>query len=211
LLTYDVINDKLTHLSSLSKVIHLNILAGEHKTGDFPSINPQTCVPTLVDGDFVLWESKAILVYLAEKQSMLFRSSLFPKCPKTRGLVMQRLFFDSNDFYSHISQIIESSFTPHPSFTRQSKDKLEKALDIMENFLDGNIYFAGKHLTLADFVFCGSISMLTCLGFDIKNYEKVSVWFEQMKELKGFDQCLSGAQEMAKIVCGNMTNTFDDV
>lgn len=189
----------------------LNILAGEHKSDDFRNLNPQTCVPTLVDGDYVLWESKAILVYLAEKQSMLFRSSKFPKCPKTRGIVMQRLLFDSNDFYPHIAAIIESSFTPEPCFTRQSKEKLEKALNVMETFLDGNTYFAGKHLTLADFAFCASISTLTCLGFDITNYERVNAWFEQMKELKGFDQCLAGAQEMGRIVCKNMTNTFDDL
>lgn len=186
-------------------------MAGEHKTGDLPSINPQTCVPTIVDGDYMLWESKAILVYLAEKQSILFKSSLFPKCPRTRGIVMQRLFFDSNDFYAHISAIIESSFLPEPQFTRESKVKLEKALDVMESFLENKIYFAGKHLSLADFAFCASIATLTCLGFDISKYEKISAWFEQMKELKGFDQCLAGAQEMGNIVKRNMKNSFNDL
>lgn len=124
---------------------------------------------------------------------------------------MQRLFFDSNSFYSHISEIIESAFRPDPHFTQESKVKLEQALNVMESFLEGRIYFAGKHLTLADFTFCASVAMLTCLGFDIEKYEKVSAWFEQMKELKGFDQCLAGAQEMGRIVTGNMRNSFDDL
>lgn len=49
------------------QVITLNILANEHKSGEFPKVNPRMCVPTIVDGEFMLWESKAILIYLAQK------------------------------------------------------------------------------------------------------------------------------------------------
>lgn len=57
------------------QVITLNILANEHKSGEFPKINPQTCVPTILDGDFMLWESKAILIYLATKSCGPFKGS----------------------------------------------------------------------------------------------------------------------------------------
>lgn len=192
------------------QVIKLNILAGEHKTGEFPKINPQTCVPTIVDGDFMLWESKAILIYLAGKSCGPFKGSLYPKCPTTRGLIVQRLLFDSTDFYPNIVNIINLAFGPEPVLTKQHVEKLEKALAVMETFLDGHDFFVGNQLTIADFPFCAAIATLTNFDFDISGFPKVAAWYERMKEMKGYDQCLSGAQEMGAIVKGALKNTFDD-
>ena len=49
------------------KLTTVDLFAGEQKKPDFVAINPAHCIPTLKDGDFVVWESRAIMQYLMNK------------------------------------------------------------------------------------------------------------------------------------------------
>ena len=60
-------------------------------------MNPHQNVPTLVDGDFVLNESRAIIAYLANAYGS--KSNVYPADPKIRGVVDQRLYWDMGTFF----------------------------------------------------------------------------------------------------------------
>lgn len=65
-------------------------------------------MPTIVDGDFIMWESRAIAVYLLE--SKVPDSPLYPKDVKKRALVNQRLYFDAGTLYKRIRDICVINF-----------------------------------------------------------------------------------------------------
>lgn len=69
-------------------------------------INPQHTVPTLVDNGFVLTESRAIILYLAEKYAP--GNSLYPTDVKQRALINQRLQFDVGTFYQRLRTLCVS-------------------------------------------------------------------------------------------------------
>lgn len=82
----------------------MNLFEKEQLKDHFVKINPQHCVPTLVDDGFVLWESRAIAAYLVEKTHPEGHS-LYPSCPKKRAIINQRLHFDCATFYTRVRAI----------------------------------------------------------------------------------------------------------
>lgn len=96
----------------------LNLAAGEQNDPEFLKLNPLHKVPVLVDGDFVLTESRAILAYLLNKFNS--GSDLYPSDPKARGLVDQRLYYDATVVFESCVQIIVSNARPHSRATNSS-------------------------------------------------------------------------------------------
>jgi len=66
----------INHLQIDVEVEYLDLSQGDHKTPSYVALNPNGMVPTLVDGDLKLWESNAIIQYLADKAG---DDVLFPK------------------------------------------------------------------------------------------------------------------------------------
>ncbi|KAM7359481.1 uncharacterized protein ACRADG_013004 [Cochliomyia hominivorax] len=176
---------------------YLNLQAGEHLKPEFVKINPQHTIPTLVDGDFVLWESRAILVYLVEKYAKT--DSLFPKCPKKQAIINQRLYFDMGTLYkSFADYYYPQLFAKAPADPEMFK-KMEAAFDFLNTFLEGHEYAAGDTLTVADFALLATVSTFEVANFDFSKYPNVAKWYANAKKVTpGFDENWQGCLEFKK-------------
>ncbi|KAJ8949005.1 hypothetical protein NQ314_008306 [Rhamnusium bicolor] len=81
----------------------IDLFKNEQLKEDFIKVNPQHTVPTLVDGDLSIWDSHAIAAYLATAYGK--DDSLYPKDPKRRAVIDQRLNFDCGTLYPRIRAI----------------------------------------------------------------------------------------------------------
>ncbi|KYQ57880.1 Glutathione S-transferase 1-1 [Trachymyrmex zeteki] len=159
------------------KKVDLSI--GEHLKPEFIKMNPQHTVPTLDDNGLYLGESRAIMIYLANQYGK--KDSLYPKDPKKRALVDQRLFFDLGTLYKsfsdHYYPIMLAGATPQQA----TYDKMNEALTFLDKFLEGENYVAGKTLTLADLALVVTVSNFKLMDYDLSKYSNILRWYAKIK------------------------------
>lgn len=149
----------------------LNIGAQENKTPEFTKINPEQTVPVIVDGDFILNESRAICVYLVEKYGK--NDSLYPKDLKTRAVINQRLYFDMGSlFKQYVDHYYAKWFSKE--MNPENLKKLEGSVAILDKFLEPTGFVAGtQSMTIADLVLFASVSTFEAVNFDFSPFPNV--------------------------------------
>nr|QLI62203.1 glutathione S-transferase 7 [Streltzoviella insularis] len=176
------VRQALAQLEIPFQQIDVNYGAGEHMTEEYALMNPQKEIPVLDDDGFYLSESNAILQYICDKYKP--ESPLYPKDPKVRAIVNQRLCFNLSSYYANIS-----AYTMAPIFfdyerTPLGLKKVNIALDVFNTYLErlGTKYAAADHLTIADFPLINSTMTLEAIGFDFSKYAKIHKWYDDFKK-----------------------------
>jgi glutathione S-transferase len=146
----------------------------ETESAEYLAINPMGKVPSLEDGDFSLWESNAILAYLA---TMFPETDALPTDPQGRADVDRWLHWQS----CHLMPAMGALKTGD----EKGAETIPKLLEILEQQLAGKEYVCGK-LSIADFAIAAYT--VTKLGskLDYSKLPNVSAWRERMLALKGF-------------------------
>ena len=143
----------------------------------FLALNPNGRVPVVDDDGFVMWESAAINLYLAEK----YKSSLYPSSPQGRGRMLQWTFFVSNHVEPPpITLFRNRVFYPPEQRNALVADKAEEELRasllILEQELGRNRFFGGRQWDMSDFMVACVLYVLTRLNFDLTAYPKLEAW-----------------------------------
>ena len=158
--------------------IDVDIMQGETHTDDFKLLNPNAKIPAieLADGR-TLWESNAILNYLAEGSAYL------PADSYLRSQVLQWQFFEqySHEPYIAVARYIKL-YLGLPDERRaefaSKKQGGEKALQVMDQHLAQNKYFVGERYTIADISLYAYTHVAEDGEFDLSNYPNVSAWIQ---------------------------------
>ncbi|MDJ0601795.1 MAG: glutathione S-transferase family protein [Crocosphaera sp.] len=165
---------------------HIDILAQESHTKAFKQMNPNAKIPVLelATGEY-LWESNAILNYLAQGTKFL------PEDKLKRAKVLQWQFFEQ---YSHEPYIATARYiNKYLGLPKEreaeyygKQDGGHKALDVMENYLGNNQFFLGSDVTIADISLYAYTHVADEGGFDLSNYTNIKRWFRDFESIPGY-------------------------
>jgi glutathione S-transferase len=136
------------------EAVTVNLAAGEHRRPEFLKINPAGKVPVLVDDDFILTESVAIVLYLAEKY---LHKGLLPTDLKQRAQVNRWLLFTATELEQPLWRIVHHTalYPEHlrlPAEVSLARQDFTDMAAVMEEYMQGRKFIVGDTLTVADIV-----------------------------------------------------------
>jgi glutathione S-transferase len=159
---------------------------GETRSADYLAKNPNGKIPTLEEDGFILWESSAILKYLAAKHP---ESGLNGKDAKTKALVDQWLFWwgsgpeaaiDSLAWELLIKPMVLKQAGNDPGIMTEAYARLNRFLPVLDKQLEGRDYIVGP-LSIVDFAIGPRFDRAPdLLKFDISPYKNIGAWLKRL-------------------------------
>ncbi len=147
------------------EIVAVNLMKGEQKNPDYLKLNPNGKVPTLIDDGVVMWESIAILLYLAEKFPA---ASLLPAAAADLARAFQWLVWQPTTFGAPAAALFrQMRFTPEDKRDQkvidQARAEVTKNVEILAGGLQGRDYLAGT-FSVADMALMPYLYVLAELG-----------------------------------------------
>ncbi|KVL95064.1 glutathione S-transferase family protein [Burkholderia stagnalis] len=144
----------LKELDANFEFVSVNLLQGEHKRPEFLRLNPAGKVPVLVDGDLVIPESAAIVLYLADKYP---EKALLPVDLAERAQVYRWVMFAVTELEQPLWRITRHTmlYPPEkrlPADIALARDDFIAMAAILDAHLEGRRFIVGDALTIADCV-----------------------------------------------------------
>jgi glutathione S-transferase len=174
----------------------VNIFKGENRSPEFLAKNPNGLIPVLEDGDLFLWESNAIINYLAAQRP---EAGLLPADARARADVDRWMFWQS----SHIGPaVVDVAYervvrammghTPDEARIARGLTALESSCQLLDKHLAGKEFVAGK-LSVADFAIASLLSLREMAGLPIGSFSNLMAWQSRIEGRPSFQKALGDA------------------
>jgi glutathione S-transferase/GST-like protein len=181
---------------ALPYVVHpVSLSAGEQKTPEFLALNPNGRIPVISDDGFPVFESGAILIYLAEKTGLLM-----PTDPKGRSRVIQWLMFQmggigpmmgqANVFYRYFPERIQ------PAIDRYHGE-VKRLFGVLDRHLAENEWLAGDY-SIADIANWCWTRTARWSGVDPEPFENMARWHRAIADRPAVLRGIAVPEDLSK-------------
>jgi glutathione S-transferase len=169
----------LEEMGEAYQLVEKSTRADELQSAEYVRLNPNARIPTLVDGDFVLWESMAINLYLAQK----YAGPMHCADPRVLGLAAQWSFWAMLEMEALLLELLNHravlpEFARDASYTERDELLLGKPLGVLNNTLAERDHLAVGQFSVAD-LNVASILVWGKMGrLNLSPYPKLARWLD---------------------------------
>ena len=172
----------------------LDLIKGDQKSPEYAVLNPNMRMPTLKDGDYVLWESNAIMQYLASKKP---DSGLLPRDERGRLDVMRWQFWDLAHWDPHcatfifeniIKPVILKTDEPDQAALAKGAEMFHRSAAVLDGQLKGKAWVTGDKLTIADFSLGAPLNYAEMAHLPLEAYGEIRRWFATLAALPAWQR-----------------------
>lgn len=189
------------HLEIPFEPVLVDFSKGGQRTAEFTALNPNMRMPVLEDGDFVLWESNAIVQYLA---SLKPDAGLLPVDTKARLAVVKWQFWDSAHWdpacavfaFENYVKTLFGRGEPSETELARGNELVARLGPVLDSQLQKHRYVAGEHLTVADFSLGAMNYIAEHAQFPFEPYRAIQRWAADLQSLPSWQKTAADAHAM---------------
>ena len=175
------------HLGIRLELVEINLMseADRRRLGE---VNDNNKIPVLVDGGFVLWESCAIMQYLAERTP---GQAVYPSDPQARADVNRWMFWACQHFATAVSvlswenlwkKLVTGEDADQRELARGAAD-LARAAAVLERHLASRRWLVGEEVSLADYAVAAPLMYRERARLPLDAYPRLLEWFARVQDL----------------------------
>ena len=175
------------HLAIPLEFEFVDITKGQSRTPEFLAINPAGRTPALVDGDFRLWESNAIMQYLAGKK----KNSLWPEDHKIRADIARWQFWQIAHWHEGCGVFLWENLVKKlllgadgdPVKLKHAEEAFHRDAALLDAHLAKQQYLVDSALTLADFSVASYLHFAVPAKLPLEKYRNIQAWYARIEAL----------------------------
>jgi glutathione S-transferase len=163
--------------------VAVNLADGEQRTPGYLALNPFGQVPTLVDGDLVIRDSQAILVYLASRYG---GEHWWPREPSRQAGIVTWLSTAANEIAAGPGRLRLHRKWGRPIDLPQAEEITLRTLNIIDATLADHPWIDGTEPGIADLALYPYLALSPEGGVDLARYPNILRWFSDIRGLDGY-------------------------
>jgi glutathione S-transferase len=175
----------------------LDLIKGDQKGPEYAALNPNMRMPTLKDGDYVLWESNAITQYLASKRP---ESGLLPSDEKGRLDVTRWQFWDLAHwdptcavflFENVVKAVVLKNGEPDQAAIAKATETFHRIAKVLDSQLKDKRFVTGDRLSVADFSLGAPLNYADMGHIPLESYGEIKRWYATLRALPAWQKTLA--------------------
>jgi glutathione S-transferase len=172
--------------------IEAGLQFGVNTTPEYKAMNPNALVPTIDDDGFVLWESQAIVRYLARKHGM---GTLCPSSPKTCADADRWMDWNATTVWINLRPIFWNLVRIPPEkrdtgLVNDSRNKLAASMAILDAHLAKRKYVTGDEFTMGDIPLGTAVQRWFNLPIERESFKNLEAYYQRLQRRAAFKQCV---------------------
>jgi glutathione S-transferase len=173
---------------------------GDQRTAEYTALNGNRKIPALEDDGILLWESNAILFYMASKCP---ERGVWPSDAKGQSDVLRWLFWESAHWdaesvgmvtYEKASKAVLGLGPPDPAFIARGEQNFNRFAAVLNDSLNGKTWLVGDRLTIADFSIGGLVPSAERMALPLARFPEVCRWYEGLSSIPAWRDAVAARE-----------------
>lgn len=174
----------------------VNLAKGDHRKPDYAALNPNVRAPVLDDGGFLLWESNAIVEYLA---SLKPASGALPQETRARLAITKWMYWESAHWdqacaifaFQRVVKRLFAMGEPDAAEIARGSQLFERAGQVLDSELNKHRYVAGDQFTAADLSVGADLCIAEMAEYPMAAFAGIQRWYDELRSMPSWQKTVA--------------------